>query len=289
MKATAFCPGHITGFFQPCEHEEPLLTGSRGAGLCVNRGVTTSVTSRPGTGRIEISIDGRRQDAEVTRSAAALLLGDELLDITVDSFLDLPGGAGFGMSAAGALSTTFALAEILERPPEDAFAAAHLAELKHRTGLGDVAALTRGGMTFRRREGLPPYGQVDRLDFTGEIVAAVVGDNMRTADVLNEAARRGEIVEAGRACSRELSMDPTAQSFFRLSREFTDRCGLAGAGVREALDAVKGLGQASMIMLGNSVFACGDLDAIQERWAFFGPTFRLSIDYIGPRVLVHQV
>lgn len=288
MKVTAFCPGHITGFFLPCEHEDPMLTGSRGAGLCVNRGVTTTVTSRPGSGRIEMFVNGKSGEAEVSRTAAAMMLGSESIDITVESFLDLPGSAGFGMSAAGALSTTFALAEILELPEEDAFAAAHLAELRHRTGLGDVAALSRGGMTFRRREGLPPHGQIDRLEYHGGIVAAVVGGNMRTADVLGDPERRRMIEEAGRRCCRELSMDPTARTFFRLSREFTDLSGIAGERVLEALRAVEGHGTASMIMLGNSVFACGDLDAIQERWAFFGPTFRLGLDSIGPRVLVRQ-
>lgn len=288
MKVTAFCPGHITGFFLPCEHPEPLLTGSRGAGLCVKRGVTTSVTSRPGTGMVEVLINGRRHDAEVTRTAAAMLLEGEGLDIKVESFLDLPSNAGFGMSAAGALSTAFALAEILELPPEDAFAVAHLAELKHHTGLGDVAALTRGGMTFRRREGLPPHGQIDRLDFNQPIVAAVVGGSMNTSDVLQDPGSRERIINAGKACCRELSLDPTAESFFRLSREFTDRSGIASERVREALDAVEGLGHASMIMLGNAVFGCGDLNAIQERWAFFGPTFRLTPDLMGPRVLVRQ-
>jgi pantoate kinase len=288
MKVTAFCPGHITGFFLPCEHEEPLLTGSRGAGLCVNRGVTTTVTSRRGSGKIEVLIDGGKQPADVSRSAATMLLGDERLDIRIESFLDLPSGAGFGMSAAGALSTAFALAEILELPTEDAFAAAHLAELKHHTGLGDVAALTRGGMTFRRREGLPPNGQIDRLSYDGDIVAAVVGDSMSTSSVLRDPSNKAEIVSAGKACYRELSLDPTARSFFRLSREFTDRIGISSERVLEALEAADGLGSASMIMLGNSVFACGDLDAIQERWAFFGPTFRLSLDLIGPRVLVRQ-
>lgn len=288
MKVTAFCPGHITGFFLPCEHDDPMLTGSRGAGLCVNRGVTTTVTSRPGRGGIEMRVNGRSQEAEVSRTAAAILLEDAEIDVTMESYLDLPGSAGFGMSAAGALSTAFAIAEILELPAEDAFAAAHLAELKHHTGLGDVAALTRAGMTFRRREGLPPHGQIDRLEYYGDIVAAVVGGGMRTADVLGDPVRRAEIITAGRACCRELSLDPTAGSFFRLSREFTDRTGIASERVLEALRAVDGLGAASMIMLGNSVFACGDLDAIQERWAFFGPTFRLSLDYIGPRVLVRQ-
>jgi pantoate kinase len=288
MRVTAFCPGHITGFFLPCEHENPMLTGSRGAGICIDRGVTTTVSSRPGSGRIDVLVDGVRGGGGVTATAVGLLLGNMDIDITVESFLDLPASAGFGTSAAGALSASFALADILGLPAEDAFAAAHLAELRHHTGLGDVAALSRGGMTFRRRQGLPPHGQIDRLEYSGDIVAAVVGGELRTADVLHDPRKRAEIVEAGTECLRKLDLDPTAVSFFTLSREFTERCGIAGERVREALRAADGLGMASMIMLGNSVFAAGDLDAIQERWAHLGPTFRLSLDLIGPRVLARQ-
>ena len=133
MRVTAFCPGHITGFFLPCEHENPMLTGSRGAGICIDRGVTTTVSSRPGSGRIDVLVDGVRGGGGVTATAVGLLLGNMDIDITVESFLDLPAIAGFGTSAAGALSASFALADILGLPAEDAFAAAHLAELRHHT------------------------------------------------------------------------------------------------------------------------------------------------------------
>ena len=38
------------------------------------------------------------------------------MDLVIDTTLDLPASAGFGMSAAGALSSAFALAEVLELP-----------------------------------------------------------------------------------------------------------------------------------------------------------------------------
>ena len=41
-QATAFCPGHITGFFH-LRHENLLETGSRGAGLCVRLGAQSRV------------------------------------------------------------------------------------------------------------------------------------------------------------------------------------------------------------------------------------------------------
>jgi pantoate kinase len=285
MKVTAFCPGHITGFFIPCVHRDPLRSGSRGAGLCVDRGVTTTVNAYPGSGRIEVTVNGVAWNAPVTLTAARTMLGKERLDIVIESSLGLPSSAGFGMSAAGALSTSLALAEVLGRSTEEAFAAAHRAELSNRTGLGDVAALSNGGMTFRRREGLPPYGRIDRIADSMNIVAAVVGPKLGTAEVLSDRARKAGIMQVGRECYEALARNPTSRTFFCASREFAERTGLASGRVAEALQAVHGLGDTSMIMLGNSVFARGDLDAIEQRWRVFGPTYRLSLDKEGPRII----
>jgi pantoate kinase len=288
MKAAAYCPGHITGFFLPCLNEDPLRSGSRGAGFCVSLGAATTVTAEDGNGGIKVLIDGRPDEAPVTRSAASFLLKDRKLDLKIETSLDLPVGAGFGMSAAGALSTSFALAEILELGPEDAFAAAHLAELTNRSGLGDVPALFRGGVTFRRSEGLPPYGVIDRLASDLEVVAAVVGPSVRTADVLADPVQRERILRAGQECYERLARRPTVDEFFAQSRRFTARSGIATPLVREALKALDGLGDASMIMLGNAVFARGDLDAIERVLSSYGHTYRLSLDTVGPRVLVSE-
>ena len=49
MKITAFCPGHITGFFVPKKHhDDPLKSGSLGAGICVDKGAITTVTITEG-------------------------------------------------------------------------------------------------------------------------------------------------------------------------------------------------------------------------------------------------
>ena len=44
MKATAFSPGHVTGFFEVREGDDPLASGSRGAGMCISLGATSKVT-----------------------------------------------------------------------------------------------------------------------------------------------------------------------------------------------------------------------------------------------------
>jgi len=285
MRVTAYCPGHITGFFVPCVHEDPLRTGSRGAGICIDRGVTATLEVLPGDGSMEFIVDGVMRDAPVMRDVLENLMGGGDFDIMVEASLGLPISSGFGMSAAGALATAFAMAEALGRTTEEAFAAAHRAELANGTGLGDVAALSRGGMTFRRREGIPPFGRIDRLTDALDIVAAVVGPVIRTYDVLRDPTKRKTIDSIGRECYRLLAKDPTPDMFFRTSREFTMRSGLAGPPVMDALEAIERLGDASMIMLGNSIFARGDLDAMQSELSRFGTTYRLSLDLLGPRVL----
>lgn len=285
MRVTAYCPGHITGFFLPCMHKDPLRTGSRGAGLCIDKGVTTTLTVEEGAGSMELLVDGERRDAPVVRSALVDMMGNTGLDVVAESTMDLPASSGFGISAAAALSAAFAAAKVLGRSRDEAFAAAHRAELINGTGLGDVAALTQGGMTFRRIEGLPPYGRIDRLADSLSIVTGVVGPVIQTADVLEDEHRRRSIERVGRECYRALVRDPTPRTFFRVSKAFTLRTGLAGHKVMEALEVLEEVGDASMIMLGNSVFARGDLDAIERRLSRFGPTFRLSLDIEGPRVL----
>jgi pantoate kinase len=285
MKATAYSPGHITGFFETREHRDPLRSGSRGAGLCVDKGATTAVSAKKGSGRIDICINGARSLGPVTRSAVEFLLGRRELDLDISSVLELPVGEGFGMSAAGALSAAFAVASILERPAEEAWIAAHRAELENRTGLGDVAALSRGGVTFRRKEGLPPYGQIERLADELTIVTGVVGPAIKTSDVLSDPEKRKRVNVVGRECYSSLARSPSVKEFLRLSQEFTFRSGLATPQVTAAIGEIDGAGGAAMIMLGNAVFAVGELDAVEGILSSYGPTFRLGLDLQGPRLL----
>ena len=286
MRAIAFCPGHITGFFQICEHEEPLRSGSRGAGICINLGATSTVVSnKGGTGDIEVYINGEKNDAPVTKQALAQMTFGRDIDLSVETVLDLPMGQGFGMSAAGALSAALATTEILEEPFQTALEAAHEAEVLHRTGLGDVAALSKGGITFRRIEGVPPYGRVERMKGDIELVLATVGPPISTPTILLNPDLRERINLIGKECIAGLGMSPTLASFFRLSKEFAMRTGLATRRVEEVLTEIEYLGPSSMVMLGNSVFASGDTDELERVLVRYGSTYRVRVDGKGPRVV----
>jgi pantoate kinase len=285
MRKTSFCPGHITGFFQIREHKDALRSGSRGAGLCVGLGTHCTVQAEEGEGKKTIRFAGVEVDAPVTMDAVSYILGQRKLDVVVDLIHDLPIGQGFGMSAAGALSAAHALSEIIGLPFSEAIRAAHKSEFRHRTGLGDVAALSRGGITFRRKEGVPPFGQVDRINAEPELVLCVVGDPISTAEVLSDPRKRERLNKIGNECVEKMSAAPTLNNLMRLSRDFMKRSELAPPRVEEAVQAAEKHGQASMVMLGSSVFAVGDVERLEEALRPFGTVYRTKVDWRGPRII----
>lgn len=286
MMAKAFCPGHITGFFQICEGKDFLSTGSRGAGLCLSLGATSTV-SVAGAKRqsIEVIIDGQKSLAEVTKHALRRLMGGEKLRVSVVTLLDLPQSQGFGMSAAGALSSSLALCKLLGKSRQEAFEVAHIAEIETKCGLGDVAAIHRGGITVRTRPGLPPIGEVMRVNGTPEVVLAVVGRRLLTRTVLSDPLKRKMINENGAARVDEISRDPSIGKLMDLSQSFAFESGLASKSVIGAVNAASKLGMASMSMLGNSVFSIGDSRGLQQVLSEFGETWKCRVDTKGPRLL----
>lgn len=289
METEAFSPGHITGFFEVCRAKNPLATGSRGAGLCLSLGARSIVKiSEAGKQSIDVAIDGRRAEAPVTRSAIRHLVGANKLSIKVSTSLDLPQSQGFGMSAAGALSASLAATELLGLGRQKAFEAAHLAEVRNKTGLGDVSAIHRGGVTLRVRPGLPPIGKVKRIDGAPTVVLAEVGRRLLTKTVLTSPAKVAAINKSGARKVKLLDKEPTLSRFMRLSVEFAFETGLATRPVQNAIDAASKLGLASMSMLGSSVFAIGDTEGLVRVLSEFGEVWVCKVDTEGPKILSAQ-
>src|SRR3989304_6256797 len=73
----AFCPGHVTAFFEIVDDPDPRRKGSRGAGLCLSLGVRTVARvredSRPS---LDVIVNGKRQKADVTETVARKILRD---------------------------------------------------------------------------------------------------------------------------------------------------------------------------------------------------------------------
>ena len=287
MKVVAFAPGHISGFFEPIyQNQNADKSGSRGAGINITLGATSQVSVKNSTSQIiDISINNKKTDATVTKLAIKYLIRDTPIHITVDTTLALPTGQGFGMSGAGALSCTTALAKRLQIPTVDALKASHYAEIALHTGLGDVLASSFGGIEIRREAGLPPWGMIEHIPGKYDVVVCIIGNQIDTKKILSDPVKINEIASYGRYCIKKILEKPSIENLFYLSQAFTKKTGLADEKVIDAIDVANHHGMASMCMLGNSVFAVGNTDMLATSLSTFGKVYVCSVDQGGARVL----
>jgi pantoate kinase len=257
ISASAFAPGHVTGIFRPqLDARDPRARGSVGAGVVLELGVRADARFRPGRARrLQVSSDLGRPlpiSAEVARRLAPRRPG--LLRVRLAHAL--PVGQGFGMSAAGASATALAVARLSGRSPSRAFEVAHLADLFGGGGLGGVAALVGGGgLEFRERAGLPPWGRVLHRPLRESLFIGTVGGPLPSPRILKSAAALRRLERAGEELPG-LLRHPETDRFFDASERFTDRAGLAPRRLRDLLRALRGRGAwAAQAMFGRSFFA----------------------------------
>ncbi|MCU0860243.1 MAG: GHMP kinase [Thermoplasmata archaeon] len=285
-RAKAFCPGHVTGFFEICRGHDLLSTGSRGAGFSTSLGATSDVTVRASARqRVRVWVDGVECRAEVTKHAARYLLGKDRLDVDIETVLDLPVSQGFGMSAAGALSASLALSELMDLDMQDAYEAAHVADIVCGCGLGDVSGLTAGGVEIRLRPGLPPTGTVERIDGSPRLTLAVVGRRLRTKSVLTDPDKAASINRYGAAMVQRLKSEPTFDNFADLSWSFATTTGLASRPVSEVVESLPPGKKGSMSMLGNSVFSTVSARDLKKSLPPGTMVYECKVDTKGPRIV----
>jgi pantoate kinase len=248
--AQAFVPGHVTGFFTSHPDADPTRAGSQGAGIALSEGVT--VTVQPASD-VEVVLN----DEQVEIEAVERVLETLQMEATVRGVTDLPVGAGFGVSGAMALGTALATNAAGDRrlSTNELVTIAHGAEVQAGTGLGDVVAQNRGGLTIRLDPGGPHHNNLDGIPARERIEYHVVG-GLSTDDVLD--GDTGRLDEAGKQALSDVVQEPTVDRFMRASRAFSRESGLLTDAVREVVtDVTESGGRATMAMLGETVFALG--------------------------------
>ena len=287
MKAKAFSPGHISGFFEPVYFNNDLSrSGSRGAGVNINLGATSTVSAiNSSIQNIEVFINGKRSPAPVTKLALKYLIGKNKLNITCKTKLDLPMGQGFGMSGAGALSSCLALSKICGMNSTDAMSAAHFSEVNLKTGLGDVISSFMGGFEVRKTPGLPPWGLIEHIPGKYNVVLSIIGKKIQTKKVLSNKNSLNVISDYGKYCTKKLIEKPSVENFFYLSNVFSSKTGLASKKILKIIESSKNIGMMSMCMLGNSVFAVGKTDDLASLLSKYGKTYVCSVDEYGARII----
>lgn len=264
---SVFCPGHVSCVFQPVNSFDPLASGSRGIGIRLSKGATVTVEPREDS-TVNIYLDGIQAIAHITRMVAESLAPGMGFDIRIKN--DLPVSQGFGMSAAGAIASALCIADMVGKTRNDAFIAAHTAEVMGGGGLGDVSAIVAGGgVPVRTVAGLPPHGRVENADFQiDELTLVVIGSQLKTDSILGDPFKLKRVRDAAIGSMDSFLADPTYENLYAASNEFSSKSALESPAVRRCIERLKSNGyHAGMCMLGNSVFTDAPESTV---WRFFG-------------------
>lgn len=229
--ATVRVGGHITLLFSI--HDDALLPrnqGSRGAGLCLQKGVQVTIQERGRTeavvkgqqmagweqdipeikskGEIDLEIRAVDSESEIHQEMYGALV-DELRQSRLLPFdtnysiiidIELPLSQGFGMSAAGLSALALACFEMSKKGTEaQYFRAAHHIERRYSGGLGDVLGLYVGGVELRIHPGAPPSPGVARSFSLESNVLLVWQSNAskHTSEYIDDPSWKTTITRAG--------------------------------------------------------------------------------------------
>ena len=248
----AFCPGHITCFFHPVRTGDMITTGSRGVGVKLAQGTYVTMEERSDD-KLVITMDGESSECPVTEIAVRNL-SKRGFDIMIEN--DLPVGQGFGMSASGAIASALCAAEFEGRTEEEALISAHEADIIGGGGLGNVSAITgRCHFPVRAKAGLPPYGSVIDPGLKGMDLTVIVLDGpLRTGDTLSDPDVADRLSRYGSKCVDSFIDDPSKETLFSLSKDFSNDMCLETSLMKEAMSKLRKEGNAGMCMLGHSIF-----------------------------------
>ena len=255
MSVSVFMPAHITGFFSIENNDNPLKNGSCGAGFLLDRGVETTLEDSS-----EFKTNVNQGSDIVINEVLKYFNIEDSFEITQD--IQLPIGAGFGTSAASALSLSLALNEFFDcgYSKNECGQIAHKAEVSLGGGLGDVIGQTGSGLVLRTRPGAPGVGKIKSFEEDIYVATKFFG-KIDTASVIRNPEHKKIISVNGRKCLDSFKKNSSVENFLRLSYDFSLNTKLMTNEVQSLADYFNSCDDilgASMAMLGNTVFAFAD-------------------------------
>lgn len=272
----AFSPAGISSFFEICDtlpDGNPILdierVGARGGGFGIQKGVTTEVSvSEADKNSISIFINGRNApEAETTKTVVQMLLtkASENYNVTVKHWVEVPVGAGFGSSAAGALTAALALSKALglNLTYNQLGRIAHVAEVKCKTGLGTVGPLMLGGCILTVEPGAPGIALIDRIPISSNyVIVAGVFSAIPTREVLISQEKRLAVNKWGRKTLEKILAEPSLENFLSCCREFAEKTGFMTERVKKLVTLAEEAGAmgAAQNMVGEAVHALTTLE-----------------------------
>jgi pantoate kinase len=303
----SFCPGGVTSFFEPYKLRstkkklaKELEIGARGGGFTLKKGTTTWVkVSRSRTNRISIFL--RKKSTEnfhTTKTVTELLLKKTArkYHIIINHNIDLPIGAGYGTSAAGALSTALAMNEALGLGMtfDELGFYAHVAEIRCKTGLGTVGPQMVGGCIIQREGGPPGLCKIDQIPINRSyrVVSGYIGP-ISTSTILSSSTLYKKIGSEGRKTMQDILSNPTLTNFLTKSEHFASNIGLMTERIRRLIKITKENGAigATQNMLGEAFHGIVDIQRVPEILHVLNSHdplskfFSTAIDFEGARLV----
>jgi len=196
-------PGHISGFFGPYYDENPLKSGSAGAGISVFGGIECTLSLSNNSVGIEHYHNGVKSNfvndyiyrfyADIINTAK-----NDGKGIIIKTSSRLPLSQGFGLSASTYLAVGNAIIDMARRrygyehfSSEEIMKRAHIMDVIKHYGLSDVIGEFFGGINIRTLPGLPPYGKIHSYnEIKGKIYVYVLGPPLSSADILKNIDRK---------------------------------------------------------------------------------------------------
>ncbi|MFX0061461.1 MAG: pantoate kinase [Candidatus Hermodarchaeota archaeon] len=263
LRSRVFVPGHATCFFSSNYHiENPLKTGSIGVGFCTARGsyITVEYEASGNERYVQCYEKGKRVNFPVSSETALEYLKRSNINgrVTIYHELGYPIKTGLGMSASGSLGTAIALNSILETlTPLETHQLAHIIEVKHHTGLGDVIAQLTGGFEARTRAGGPGYGKIKRFDIETEILLIFFG-SLETKTVLADEKFHKKANEIGKTYLQEFLKEPSPRKASILGRQFCEETNLLTSEISSFIKLFPADIARGMILIGNTAYVFTD-------------------------------
>ncbi|MDO5849505.1 MAG: pantoate kinase [Methanobrevibacter sp.] len=259
MSVSVFVPGHITGFFNIVNDDNPLKNGSCGCGFLLNKGVTTSIKLANGD-ETSIIINGKTdlRNETIVREVLKIMDIDVALNITQE--INLPIGAGFGTSASSALGIAIGLSKLLDlgNSLEKSGQIAHIAEINLGSGLGDVIAELGQGIVLRTEPGAPGIGKITSFNENDLYVASKTFSQIETSSIIRDDNYKRKISDYGLKAKENFLKEQTVENFLKQSYSFSYNTKLMSDdvfGLVSRLNDDENILGSSMAMLGNTVFA----------------------------------
>jgi pantoate kinase len=307
LSAQAFSPAGISSFFEICDSTadgKPVTNleqvGARGGGFVIEKGVLTdaSVAKAKNPAIITFINDRLYPEAETTKTVVQMLLKktQETYKVVVKHRIDVPIGAGFGSSAAGALTTALALSRALNLnlTYNQLGRIAHIAEVKCKTGLGTVGPLMLGGCILTIEPGSPGTALIDRIPISADnvIVAGVIGP-ISTKELLSSSERRREVNRWGRKTLENILAEPSVENFLTCCLDFAQKTGFMTERLRKLAKLAEKAGAIGVAqnMVGEAIHALttlGNADQVVEAFKQVLPESQIlaaRIDLQGARLI----